>query len=212
MGRESDRRVPVEVQDVGTGAAVLPRRTAKWVPPRKGFVLVGPAAGLIGANAEGLRILAYPDDPADLDAVKASARNTLRGLLAAHRTDRSEDCAEISSGRRRYRCCLIPVRFFETGPDAERIAVLIERRAEGQLALERLSRQFRLTRRERECVQLVARGLSNKEIADRLGLSTNTVKALLRLVMTKLAAPSRAAVIARLFDLSQPPGFPILLG
>lgn len=34
----------------------------------------------------------------------------------------------------------------------------------------------RLTKREREVIQLIAQGMSNKEIAQQLNLATNTVK------------------------------------
>lgn len=48
-----------------------------------------------------------------------------------------------------------------------------------------------LTTREREVAKLAAFGLSNKEIADRLGISMNTVKQSLRLAMDKTGALRR---------------------
>jgi len=49
-----------------------------------------------------------------------------------------------------------------------------------------------LTTREREVAKLAAFGLSNKEIADRLGISMNTVKQSLRLAMDKTGAMRRS--------------------
>jgi DNA-binding CsgD family transcriptional regulator len=183
----------------------LPRRTGTWVPARTGFLLVGRTARLICANAEGLRVLAYPEDTPDMRLLESSLRDRLPSLLAGQRSDRGESFAEIRSGRRRYQCCLIAVTVPASGPAAETTALLMERRAQGQLALRRVSEEFKLTPRERESVQLLAQGLTNKEIADRMGLSPNTVKTLLRMVMTKLAAPSRSAVIVKLFGFAQPP-------
>jgi len=55
-----------------------------------------------------------------------------------------------------------------------------------------------LTEREREILQMVATGVTNRQIAYRLGISVNTVKVHLRNIFTKIGAESRteATVIA----------------
>ncbi len=68
-----------------------------------------------------------------------------------------------------------------------------------------------LTEREREVLQFVARGLSNKEIAAALSLSPHTIKAHLGSILDKLHLRSRAeaaawAVRAGLSSVSPPPG------
>ena len=55
----------------------------------------------------------------------------------------------------------------------------------------------RLTERELEVLQLVVRGLRNKEIAAELGISENTAKFHLRNILDKLHAQNRAEVVAR---------------
>ena len=55
-----------------------------------------------------------------------------------------------------------------------------------------------LSDREREVVALVERGLTNSEIADRLGISVTTVKTHLSRAFRKLGARSRAEAIALL--------------
>jgi DNA-binding NarL/FixJ family response regulator len=55
----------------------------------------------------------------------------------------------------------------------------------------------RLTDREREVLDLVTRGLRNKEIAARLEISQNTVKYHLGNILSKLHAQSRAELTAR---------------
>ena len=55
-----------------------------------------------------------------------------------------------------------------------------------------------LTRREKEIAELVARGLSNREIAQELHLSERTVHAHVRTILKKLSVPSRGQVAARL--------------
>jgi NarL family two-component system response regulator LiaR len=53
-----------------------------------------------------------------------------------------------------------------------------------------------LNEREREVLALLAQGLSNKEIAERLFLSLATVKYHVRLLLSKLGASSRAEAVA----------------
>ena len=54
----------------------------------------------------------------------------------------------------------------------------------------------RLTRREREVLELVATGARNREIAARLTLAENTVKRHVQSILHKLAARSRTEVVA----------------
>jgi DNA-binding NarL/FixJ family response regulator len=61
---------------------------------------------------------------------------------------------------------------------------------------ETTSEGVRMTQREREVIALIASGLSNKEIAMRLGIATDTVKSHVRNVMDKLALRSRLQIAA----------------
>jgi DNA-binding NarL/FixJ family response regulator len=54
----------------------------------------------------------------------------------------------------------------------------------------------RMTQREGEVIALIAVGLSNKEIAQRLGIATDTVKSHVRNIMEKLALHSRLQIAA----------------
>lgn len=54
-----------------------------------------------------------------------------------------------------------------------------------------------LSPREREVALLVARGLSNKEVARELGLSNGTVKIHLHSIFQKLGAKSRYRLICQ---------------
>ena len=54
-----------------------------------------------------------------------------------------------------------------------------------------------LSERELEILQLIAEGLKNREISDRLYLSQNTVKAHNRNIFSKLGVNSRTQAVAR---------------
>lgn len=57
----------------------------------------------------------------------------------------------------------------------------------------------RMTPREREVINLIAEGLSNKEIAARLHIATHTVKSHVRNVMEKLTLHTRLQIAAYAF-------------
>ena len=84
------------------------------------------------------------------------------------------------------------------------MVVVLERAISASCVVSQISAQFRLTRREQQAVTLLLQGLSNKEMAERLGISANTVKAFLRLVMIKMGASSRSGIAAKVLGLVLP--------
>ena len=54
-----------------------------------------------------------------------------------------------------------------------------------------------LSRREREVLGLLARGFANKEIADQLSLSVETIRGHLKLIYEKLHVHSRTEAVLR---------------
>ncbi len=58
----------------------------------------------------------------------------------------------------------------------------------------------RLTRRERDVVELIAEGQSNKEIAQRLHLSIYTVKSHVHNILEKLALHTRLQIASHAHD------------
>ena len=61
-------------------------------------------------------------------------------------------------------------------------------------------RQYHLSPREQEVVRLLLADLSNKEIAQALGLSLNTIKGYLKLLTRKLGVSSRTGILARMLS------------
>jgi DNA-binding NarL/FixJ family response regulator len=89
--------------------------------------------------------------------------------------------------------------FDAADPSAD--VVLIARDASEEPATAHFARRDRivgtvLSKREQEILALLADGLGNKQIAARLGISTNTVKTHLELLFEKLGVSSRAEAVA----------------
>ena len=70
---------------------------------------------------------------------------------------------------------------------------------EARLSGENLSGLEQLTEREREVFDLLAKGMTNKEIADNLVITTNTVKRHLKAIFEKLEVHTRAAAASKSF-------------
>jgi DNA-binding NarL/FixJ family response regulator len=88
------------------------------------------------------------------------------------------------------------------------ISAFIEKRAFDRAAFRRLIEETKqthqsqselgaLTEREREVLELLARGLTNKEIAENLFITTNTVKRHLKAIFEKLKVHTRSAATAK---------------
>ena len=63
------------------------------------------------------------------------------------------------------------------------------------VAVAGLAERFGLTPREHETVRLLLEGLTSKEIAKRMNISINTVKAWMRLVMIKMKVSTRSGIV-----------------
>jgi DNA-binding CsgD family transcriptional regulator len=81
-----------------------------------------------------------------------------------------------------------------------RYLFILERISQGMPNLGIIFRRWNLSHREQDIVRLLFEDRSNKEIADTLHLSINTVKAYLKLLMRKLGVVSRAGMISLLLS------------
>src|SRR5690242_9346623 len=79
---------------------------------------------------------------------------------------------------------------------AETLFSQIARSAAATQPREQVLDDVRMTRREREVIELIGEGLSNKEIAQRLNIAAHTVKSHVRNVMEKLALHTRLQIAA----------------
>jgi DNA-binding NarL/FixJ family response regulator len=125
----------------------------------------------------------------------AEISHSIRSLLARKTgVDDLPLTTSLVSGRRRYLVRVFALECESRGRSAPTIAITVERsNVLGDLAV-----RFQLTGREVEVVRHLVGGLTSKEIAARMNVSPNTVKAFFRLVMTKMGVTTRAGVIGKL--------------
>jgi len=95
--------------------------------------------------------------------------------------------------------------FMGKASDIANLAAVLRAAVEGKPhfargVLDRLSRHVELAPREFEVLKGMARGLSNKEIAHELNLSTHTIKTYVKGVLNKLDSPDRARAVAAGFE------------
>jgi DNA-binding NarL/FixJ family response regulator len=122
-----------------------------------------------------LVVFGGPPDPGHISDYLASGAHSLVGLDASRE--------ELTTAIR----CLIE------GPPF--VASGIVQRLAAQPSFRNTS--VHLSARECEIVELVVRGLSNREIAEQLGLSPNTVRSHLQSISGKLSVSNRARIAFR---------------
>lgn len=171
--------------------------------PALGFVVADSSLRPLSANHEAIAILLYSGALEPPHSFTEAFEKKIRGgLLRAHSLSSSQDATnpviQFKSGRREYLCraFLLDHESNEGISDAAAVLVVMERRVSGCLAMCQLTQQFHLTHREAEVLTLLLQGLSSKEMAGRMRISLNTVKAFIRLVMIKMGASSRSEIAA----------------
>ena len=88
-----------------------------------------------------------------------------------------------------------------TGFEQSRILVMMEEvgRNEGN-ATEQAKHRFRLTDREQSVVQNLAKGWTNKEIANELGITEQTVKEHIKHIMQKTKTSTRTGILVKILN------------
>lgn len=168
-------------------------------PSNTGFLLLDAGLNLIASNVPALQILCFPDEAKGIKRVKASVADRVRAALFDHEHQGGMPFVkEFQSGKRRYICKSFQVACSGNDSLQPAFAVLLERvAASSHSTLADICAQFDLTQRESETVEFLAQGLTSKEIATRMQISPNTVKAFIRLVMVKMKVSTRSGIVGK---------------
>lgn len=168
-------------------------------PSNSGFLLLDADLNLLASNDPALQILCFPTEVGRVKQPKVLLADRIRTSLLDHQhRDRKVFVNELQSGKRRYLCKIFHVSCNGNSNLHPVFAVLLERTAAGSLNSTELSERFGLTQRECETVEYLLQGLTSKEIAVRMNISPNTVKAFLRLVMVKMKVSTRSGIAGKL--------------
>jgi DNA-binding CsgD family transcriptional regulator len=168
-----------------------------------GFLLVNNSLGPVASNQEAVRILTYPNLPDRIKKLDMFLADKIRtSLVVGHRPSGLDFVREFKSGRRKYFC-----RSFQIDTSSKSMplltALLMERSSSGIMAVAQIGQEFELTVREKETVELLVQGLTSKEIATRMKISPNTVKAFLRIVMVKMGVSTRSGILGKVIGTRQ---------
>ena len=174
--------------------------------------------GLVPRYVEGvilldlsLRILAFDEGAAailsgsprpepETEATFQVPKEILDALQVAFTPDPLARRVRFRAGSRAYMCRIHDAQSQIEGIP-ERVTVLhLARDLSMADALSQIRTEYRLTVREQQALEGVLLGLTSKEVAERMSISPNTVKAFLRLVMGKMGVASRTGIVAKLFE------------
>ena len=164
-----------------------------------GFLLLDGGWNLIAANDLALQILCFPSRADRIKQTKVFLADRVRTtLLDNNHQGGTAFVKEFTSGKRRYICKSLEVACNGNDSPQPAFAVLLERdTANSHSALAEISAQFGLTQREGETVEFLLQGLTNKDIATRMNISANTVKAFIRLIMVKMKVSTRSGIAGK---------------
>jgi DNA-binding CsgD family transcriptional regulator len=181
-------------QDINQEVAV------SMVPSANGFLLLDAETNLVVANHTALQILCYPNGADRIKQPAVFLAERVRSVLLANQHGKGRAFVkEFKSGNRRYMCKTFQLDCDAHGSVQPAFAVVLERNS---ASIEEASGEFDLTDRERETVELVLQGFTSKEIANRMNISPNTVKAFLRLVMVKMKVSTRSGIAGKISRLT----------
>lgn len=193
-------RRPAYVRDYGTSSEITHEYDRQILGERVTFLAVVPLVvhddvrGLLYAATRGHEPLAE----ASLEALVAEARRVSTELEIRDEVDRrvalhqavdaaGAESAELQRLREAFAELRVIARDTSDPTTRDRLDALLTVPAWSEVVL---------TSRQLDVMALVAAGFRNAEVADRLGLATETVKSYLRSAMTRLGVRSRHEAVA----------------
>jgi len=173
------------------------------VHSQPGFLLLDNSLAPVASNHEAVSILTYPTIPDRIKRIEVYLADKVRtGLVVRQPPSGFGFVKEFKSGKRKYFC-----RSFQVETNNKEMplltALVLERSSSGIMAVAEIGQQFELTHREKETVELLVQGLTSKEIATRMQISPNTVKAFLRIVMVKMGVSTRSGILGKVIGPSR---------
>jgi DNA-binding CsgD family transcriptional regulator len=164
----------------------------------EGFLLLDSCMNPSFVNSAAAQILIYPLKVEAQANLRESLADKVRSLLFSGRPSPTVDLVpKFYSGKRLYLCRGFHLNSVAQKDSPASVAIILERGHGNSISLGEISQRFRLTGREQGVFQYLLQGLTSKEIALRMGISPNTVKAFLRLIMVKMGVSTRSGILGK---------------
>jgi len=187
---------------MSTGKPQDERRAEEWPLPKyvDGVILFDAALRVLSFDDGAAIILNKPLTEPAAERVLQIPQEILAFLKEGRSSDPLSRRTRIQLASGVYTCRIHIARARAIGVPGYVTVVHLARELSMDDALTLISAEYRLTVREQQAVRGVLSGLSSKEVAMQMSISPNTVKAFLRLVMSKMGVSSRTGIIAKLFE------------
>lgn len=164
-----------------------------------GLVLMDLSLNPIAFEPGAIAILKY-SHPSGLKPSPASwiPKEILNVISSRDPSDLSSVKTHFRMGKSEYICRSYLVES-QNGLLAQPLVALhLEKDSSASDTIDEVAARYRLTEREQEVFRGISMGLATKELAERMNISPNTIKAFLRLIMIKMGVTTRAGIVAKI--------------
>jgi DNA-binding CsgD family transcriptional regulator len=142
-----------------------------------------------------------PDQPRGGVARACSVPEEItKAIRSVKPSDLSALRTQLRIGADRYVCRAYWMEYPDGNPARSMIALYLHKNSHAGDAVDELAAEYDLTHREQEALLGISMGLTCKEVAERMNISHNTVKAYLRLIMVKMGVARRAGIMGKLLE------------
>jgi DNA-binding CsgD family transcriptional regulator len=179
---------------------VIPKSKIHPIIADVGVVLTDRSLKLLACDRGAAAILSYPNQA---DAVASSLpREIMDALRHRKPTDLASIRTHFHMGKNEYMCRAYLVESHNESLTEPLMALHLEKVSSTSDAIHEVGAKYHLTDRELEALRGISMGLTSKEVAERMNISPNTVKAFLRLIMIKMGVTTRGGIVANILNRS----------
>jgi DNA-binding CsgD family transcriptional regulator len=179
--------------------AIMQQSKGPLVMAEVGLVLMDLSLKLIAFDRGAAAILNYSNQPGvKPDAAACIPKEILDAIRGRKPADLASVKAHFRVGKSEFICRAYLVEPNNGSMTHPVVALHLEKVSSASDTIVEVAGKYGLTEREQEVLRGISMGLANKELADRMSISPNTVKAFLRLIMIKMGVTTRAGIVANI--------------
>jgi DNA-binding NarL/FixJ family response regulator len=161
--------------------------------PDVGLILLDVSLKPLAFDRGAAAILNYP-------AQMGIPEEILRIIRSRKPTELSSIRTTFRRGKSSYVCRVYLMESQAGLLEQPMVALHLEKDSSMSDAMYEAAAKYNLTEREQEALKGISMGLTNKELAERMSISPNTVRAFLRLIMVKMGVTTRSGIVAKILQ------------